>query len=61
MPSRLRVIIDYTKKSLLLYGVLDCFILEVQNLSSNTAEALSEARKFLYQDPLDEDAKAILR
>jgi len=39
-----------------LMEILDRFILEVQDFSSSTAEALSEAKEFLSQDPLDEDA-----
>ena len=39
-----------------LIEALDRFILEVQNFSSSTAEAMNEAKEFLSQDPLDEDA-----
>ena len=39
-----------------LIEVLDRFILEVQIFSSSTAEALSEARELISQDPLNEDA-----
>ena len=36
--------------------VLNRFILEVRSFSSSTAEAMNEAKEFLSQDPLDEDA-----
>lgn len=39
-----------------LIEALDRFILEVQNFSSSTTEAMDEAKEFLSQDPLDEDA-----
>ena len=39
-----------------LIEILDRFVLEVQSFSSSTAEAMNEAKEFLSQDPLDEDA-----
>ena len=40
----------------LLIEVLDRFILEVKRFSPSTAEGLDEAREFLSQDPIDEEA-----